>query len=199
MYFKLSAMGLVALLGACGGGSDGADTAPAVAKIEAQGLRYGQATTIRVEGRHLPSTLVADTGSCSSPTFTAAGTADVAMLTCQVTATGPLPVTIRTADGMVLHASTLSVPQPQVTFTTSAGTVVMELNPERAPVTVDNFLDYVGAGYYANTLFHRVILGFVVQGGGYTTGLVKKAGQRAPIALESHHGQYKGHPRLWMF
>ena len=47
---------------------------------------------------------------------------------------------------------------------------------------------YVNAGYYKDTLFHRVIAGFVIQGGGYTTGMVKKAGQGAPIALESNKG-----------
>jgi cyclophilin family peptidyl-prolyl cis-trans isomerase len=71
---------------------------------------------------------------------------------------------------------------------TSAGNLLLELDPAKAPVSVNNFLGYVRQGFYTNTLFHRVIAGFVVQGGGYTTGLVKKAGQAAPIALESQNG-----------
>jgi cyclophilin family peptidyl-prolyl cis-trans isomerase len=55
-------------------------------------------------------------------------------------------------------------------------------------VTVNNFLSYVGSGFYQSTLFHRVIAGFVVQGGGYTAGLAKQTGQAAPIVLESNKG-----------
>ena len=189
MIYKLTALGLVTLLGACGGGGS-VDMDPSVSQIQAQTLRYGQAATIRVGGRYLRFDMVADTGSCTNPVFTAASTPDVAVLTCRVTATGPLPVTIRAANGALLHSSTLTVPQPQVTLITSAGNVVMELNPTAAPVTVDNFLAYVSSGYFANTLFHRVIAGFVVQGGGYTAGVVKKPGQRAPIALESNRGLF---------
>ena len=187
MLYKLTAMSLLILLGACGGGGS-SDMDPAVSQIQAQSLRYGQTATIRVGGKYLRYDMLADTGSCANPTFTAASTPDVAVLTCRVSTTGALPVTIRAANGTVLHSSTLMVPQPQVTLITSAGTVVMELNPEVAPVTVNNFLSYVGSGYYGSTLFHRVITGFVVQGGGYTAGLTKKAGQRAPIALESNRG-----------
>jgi peptidyl-prolyl cis-trans isomerase A (cyclophilin A) len=67
-------------------------------------------------------------------------------------------------------------------------TVVQELYPDVVPATVDNFLVYVNNGFYIKTLFHRVISGFVIQAGGYTTGLVKKEGQAAPIALESNRG-----------
>lgn len=161
---------------------------PAVSQIQAQSLRYGQMATIRVGGKYLRFDMVADTGTCTNPTFTAASTPDLAVLTCKITATGPMPVTIKAANGTVLHTSTLAVPQPQVTLLTSAGSVVMELNPEQAPVTVNNFLGYVSSGYYGGTLFHRVIAGFVAQGGGYTTGLIKKEGQGAPIALETNRG-----------
>jgi cyclophilin family peptidyl-prolyl cis-trans isomerase len=53
---------------------------------------------------------------------------------------------------------------------------------------VNNFLSYVRQGFYTNTLFHRVIAGFVVQGGGYTTGLVEKTGKAEPIVLEANNG-----------
>jgi peptidyl-prolyl cis-trans isomerase A (cyclophilin A) len=53
---------------------------------------------------------------------------------------------------------------------------------------VNNFLSYANSGFYSNTLFHRVMSGFVIQGGGYTTGMVKKEGQKDPIVLESNNG-----------
>jgi peptidyl-prolyl cis-trans isomerase A (cyclophilin A) len=98
------------------------------------------------------------------------------------------PLTITGTNGQVLYTGTLTVPQPQVTMITSLGNVTVELDPAAAPVTVNNFLAYTNSNYYGNTLFHRVIPGFVAQGGGFTTGLVKKTGQRAPIALESNNG-----------
>lgn len=178
---------LAALLSACGGGS-GADVSPSVSQIQVQSLKYGQAATIYVAGRYMRNDMTASTGSCTNPTFTSQSTPDTAVLTCKVTATGPLPITIKAANGAVLYTTTLTVLQPQVAVVTSMGNIVMELNPTAAPVTVNNFLTYVSSGYYSRTLFHRVIPGFVIQAGGYTTGLVSKAGQLAPIALESNNG-----------
>jgi peptidyl-prolyl cis-trans isomerase A (cyclophilin A) len=80
------------------------------------------------------------------------------------------------------------VPLPRVLLATSLGNVELELNPLAAPITVNNFLGYVNSGFYRNTLFHRAIAGFVVQGGGYTKGLVKKDGQKTAIVLESNVG-----------
>ena len=77
---------------------------------------------------------------------------------------------------------------PQVTLQTSLGTVVLELNPEQAPVTVANMLAYVSSGFYDTTLFHRVIPDFMVQGGGLTTGLVSKTPTYDAIVLESNNG-----------
>lgn len=176
---------LLAFLSACGGGTE---MGPAISQIQAQSLLYGQTASIRVGGKYLRFDMVADTGTCLEPAFTSDSNPDLAVLTCKVTATGPLPITIKAADGRLLHSSTLTVLQPQVTLITSAGTVVMELNPALAPIAVNNFLSYVSSGYYARTLFHRVIAGFVIQGGGYTSGLVKKAGQTGPIALETNKG-----------
>jgi peptidyl-prolyl cis-trans isomerase A (cyclophilin A) len=110
------------------------------------------------------------------------------VLNCTVVKVGAMPLTIKDANGQVIYQTSVTVPQPQVSIATSSGTVLVELDPAVAPVTVDNFLAYVNSGFYSNTLFHRVIPGFMVQGGGYTTGLVKKAGQLAPITLESNKG-----------
>lgn len=81
-----------------------------------------------------------------------------------------------------------SLVDPQVTFQTSLGNFVMELAPDQAPATVANMLAYVNSDYYNGTVFHRVVPGFVVQGGGYTTGYVPKVPEYAPIALESNNG-----------
>jgi len=77
--------------------------------------------------------------------------------------------------------------QPQVLLNTSMGEIVLELNLAKAPVSVENFLQYVKSGHYDNTLFHRVIDGFMIQGGGFAPGMKQKP-TRAPIANESKNG-----------
>lgn len=75
----------------------------------------------------------------------------------------------------------------QVKVDTNMGAFVIELNAKAAPKTVENFLAYVKSGFYKNTLFHRVIPNFMVQGGGFVMGMEEKD-TRAPIALESRNG-----------
>jgi peptidyl-prolyl cis-trans isomerase B (cyclophilin B) len=70
---------------------------------------------------------------------------------------------------------------------TSQGNITLELDPVRAPTTVANFLDYVRAGHFDNTLFHRVIDGFKIQGGGFTPDFRQKP-TRAPIENEATNG-----------
>ncbi len=76
------------------------------------------------------------------------------------------------------------LPKPRVRLETSYGPVVLELEPELAPRTVENFLAYAQAGHYDGTIFHRVILGFMVQGGGHLEDLSEKP-LRAPIRNEA--------------
>ena len=76
---------------------------------------------------------------------------------------------------------------PEITINTSLGAMVVELNPDAAPNTVANMLAYVGADFYADTIFHRVIPGFMDQGGGYTAQVIKNPIYSA-IALESNNG-----------
>lgn len=76
---------------------------------------------------------------------------------------------------------------PKVRLTTSMGAIVLQLDPARAPRTVANFLAYVKAGHYDATVFHRVIDGFMIQGGGFTADMEQKP-TRAPIALEAGNG-----------
>jgi len=177
--------GLLLLLASCGGGG-GID--PAVSQVQATTLRYGQEAVILVAGKYMRSDMVAETGACTGPSFRADSGPERAILTCQVTSAGPLTITIRAANGDRLHSATLIVPLPRVLLATSLGNVELELNPLAAPITVNNFLVYVNSGFYRNTLFHRVIPGFVVQAGGYTTGLIKKEGQKPAITIESNVG-----------
>jgi peptidyl-prolyl cis-trans isomerase A (cyclophilin A) len=88
---------------------------------------------------------------------------------------------------LLLTASTLSFAGPKVEFKTTMGDFVVELNPEKAPKTVENFLGYVNSGFYNGPIFHRVINNFMVQGGGFTPDMQQKA-TKAPIPLESNNG-----------
>jgi len=74
-----------------------------------------------------------------------------------------------------------------VMLTTSAGNIELELDNAKAPVSVKNFVDYVQSGYYNNTIFHRVIPGFMVQGGGFTADMQQKL-TNAPIKNEADNG-----------
>ena len=92
----------------------------------------------------------------------------------------------RAALALALCVSTSAYAQ-QVKLATSAGDIVIELDAAKAPKTVDNFLKYVKAGQYNGTVFHRVIPGFMIQGGGMTADMKEKS-TRAPIPLESQNG-----------
>ena len=74
----------------------------------------------------------------------------------------------------LMTLSLAAAPKPRVKLTTNLGTIVLELEPEAAPRTVENFLKYVKKGHYKGTIFHRVIAGFMIQGGGYVDYLGKK-------------------------
>jgi peptidyl-prolyl cis-trans isomerase A (cyclophilin A)/peptidyl-prolyl cis-trans isomerase B (cyclophilin B) len=76
---------------------------------------------------------------------------------------------------------------PQIEMKTNLGSVTIELYPEKAPNTVENFLQYVNAGFYDGTIFHRVIDGFMIQGGGFTADYQQKPA-RAPIRNEAANG-----------
>ena len=80
---------------------------------------------------------------------------------------------------------------PQVELDTTAGKIRLELYPEAAPKTVANFLDYVKAGHYNGTVFHRVIDGFMIQGGGFTAELWQKP-TKAPVVNEAESASKAG-------
>ena len=76
---------------------------------------------------------------------------------------------------------------PRVVMETSMGTMVIELYPDKAPISVKNFLDYVDSGFFDNTIFHRVMPGFVIQGGGFEAEMKKKE-TNDPIKNEADNG-----------
>jgi cyclophilin family peptidyl-prolyl cis-trans isomerase len=76
---------------------------------------------------------------------------------------------------------------PRVVMETSKGAFVIELDPDAAPISTENFLGYVEAGYYEGTVFHRVIDGFMIQGGGFTADMVQKE-TRGTIQNEADNG-----------
>ena len=100
--------------------------------------------------------------------------------------------------GLTLALTSLGFAQaqtlaPQVKFTTSAGEFVIELYPDKAPNTVENFLGYVRDGHYNGLIFHRVINNFMIQGGGYDARYMEKT-TRPPIKHEGAEVKAKGGP-----
>jgi len=92
--------------------------------------------------------------------------------------------------GGVMSAETASdkaMKNPLVVFSTTLGDMTIELYSDKAPVTVENFLAYVDSGFFNGTIFHRVIPGFVIQGGGFTEQMVQKK-TRSPIKNEAKNG-----------
>ena len=83
--------------------------------------------------------------------------------------------------------ASISAQAQKVKLATSAGDIVIELDAAKAPKSVDNFLDYVDAGHYNGTVFHRVIPGFMVQGGGFEAGMKQKP-TNATITNEANNG-----------
>jgi peptidyl-prolyl cis-trans isomerase B (cyclophilin B) len=91
------------------------------------------------------------------------------------------------ASLVLLTSFVAGAANPQVEMKTSLGTIVIELYPDKAPATVENFLGYVKTGHYDGTLFHRVIPGFMIQGGGFGADFKQKA-TRKPVRNEAANG-----------
>jgi peptidyl-prolyl cis-trans isomerase A (cyclophilin A) len=90
--------------------------------------------------------------------------------------------------GLALVAATsFAHAGPKVSLETSAGQIVLELDADKAPESTRNFLSYVRSGFYDGTVFHRVIAGFMIQGGGFTPGMTRKE-TAAPIRNEARNG-----------
>lgn len=90
-------------------------------------------------------------------------------------------------SGSALMSSSAFAANPQLAFETNRGDFIVELYPDKAPKTVANFLQYVNSGFYKDTIFHRVINRFMIQGGGFTSDMSEKP-TRAPIVNEAGNG-----------
>lgn len=199
---------VAATLGACGGGGgEGvpSNQAPtAVAKLNGEAVlfataRFDTAGTNDPEGKL--STRRWDygdgqSGSLDTHVYSATGTFTAVYTVTDdqgATASASVPVNVAKCSSVGSQAAELS-PYPTVCMQTTLGELVLEVYPAKAPQTAANFLKYVVDGFYAGTLIHRVVPGFVIQGGGFTSGMVSKPPTYPPIPLESnntlHNWQY---------
>jgi cyclophilin family peptidyl-prolyl cis-trans isomerase len=182
------AAGLCALLTACGGG--GGATENRVASVSAVTAdtppSYDNLATFSVSGANLDLGVTASATGCTGPAVVAGGTATAIKVTCTPSRDGEITLSLSTNTGTLLKSTAFSVPKPQVRMTTSAGNLLIELEPAKAPITVKNFLSYVQDGFYVNTVFHRIISTFMAQGGGFNFGTTytAKPATRPAIVLE---------------
>lgn len=201
----LSAL-LSALLAGCGGGGGSSSTAPTISSLSirmlddpAAALRYRGTALVTASGSGLAATALDFNGSACLWGSTPPGVvnSDTAVhAQCTLVAVGAQQVTVAPQGGAVAQSAAFDVPQPQVTLAITdgaQGSLVLTLDPTRAPITVDNFLRYVGEGFYDGTAFHRHAPGFVLQGGGFaaplgSSGLPQPKPTHDPIALEVGRG-----------
>ena len=203
--------GLVATLSACGGGdanpgpnNSGLSGAATVSSLSVGSLMYGQTAVFTVTGTHLDQGVTASATGCQNPALMAtppsANTSTTAHYQCTGLVMGGGTFVVAAA-GAPLARTTFDVPAPQVTMTLSNGngngvdgTIVMTLSPDKTPLTVDNFLDYVNTGFYDGTVIHAVATGYAVQGGGAMAApvsgdpLILKPNSRTFIPLEVNKG-----------
>jgi cyclophilin family peptidyl-prolyl cis-trans isomerase len=183
-------LGLTTFLTACGGGGSSAAEVrvASVGTIMADSApTYDNLATFSVAGANLDVGVTASAAGCAGPVILSGGTATAVKVTCTPSRDGEISVSLSATGGALLKTATFVVPKPQVKMTTSLGSLLIELEPAKAPITVKNFLAYVQDGFYANTVFHRIDNTFVAQGGGFTfpgTTYTFKTPTRLAIPLE---------------
>lgn len=186
----MSACASLALLSGCGGGSSSNSTPASVTKVTTDQVVYRKVTNFTITGQNLDKGYNASIPACLTITELPGGSSTQRILSCKIVGVGTSNYTITAGSGLTLYNGMITVPlaaQPQVTMTTSMGTMVVELNPAKAPISVDNFLQYVENGFYPNKIFHRVIKGQIIQGGGFTSDLQQPT-TLSPIRLETPNG-----------
>ena len=180
----------LALLAACGGGSDSSTAEKAIVNdIVTDKLEYRQVSTFTIKGSGLSNITFTHQG-CLSLAEVGTGSANERTYRCKIIRPNLVPVVVKDKAGKTIYASNQQVTlalQPRVMISTSMGNIEVELNPAKAPISVDNFLNYTESNFYSNKIFHRVIKNYVVQGGGLTADLVEAPAQ-APILLEAGNG-----------
>lgn len=149
-------------------------------------LTYDAVATFSVTGSDLDTPVNVTADGCAGAAVLPGSTVSELKFTCRPNRDGTISVSLSTPVGVPLRSANFSVPKPMVRMTTTLGTLLIELEPSKAPLTVNNFLGYVQDGFFLNTVFHRIISNFMVQGGGYTftTNYFYKNPTRAAIKLE---------------
>ena len=120
--------------------------------------------------------------------LTACGGGSTATVTPTTTATPAATATVTPAANATVTPTATVTPNVSVLLETSIGNIVLDIDMLNAPNTGQNFLAYVDNGYFVNTIFHRVIPNFMVQGGGLTADMAEKPGKSAAIANEANNG-----------
>jgi peptidyl-prolyl cis-trans isomerase A (cyclophilin A) len=158
-----------------------------VSGVTTDTLTYSKTVHITVNGQNLLGGITLVAPGCSNIALVAGGTTSQVVYTCTPAVSGSMPITVNALGGSALSSISPTVPVPQVTMVTTMGQMVLELYPNNAPITVANFMQYVASGFYSNLIFHRVIPGFVIQGGGFTSSLQQPT-TLAPITFEWPNG-----------
>jgi peptidyl-prolyl cis-trans isomerase A (cyclophilin A) len=196
-----------AVLAGCGGGGGGSGSSAAsgtatIASATTSTPMYSRKLTLTLTGSGLDQGLgVTATGCAGVAIVASSSNSTTATYQCTVSATGSGQFTFTgMGSGSAVTTKTFTVPAPQVTLVYSDGTVggtsgsiVLTLAPDKTPITVTNFLNYVNSGFYAGTVIHRVSPGTLIQGGGYTAPFdantqTLKPTTQAAIALEVNKG-----------
>jgi cyclophilin family peptidyl-prolyl cis-trans isomerase len=190
--FVLLFISLCALvLSGCGGGSTSL-TSASVSEIQANQLKYGQPTEFTITGNLLENDINVSIQNCKGLALVAVGTSTSKTVTCTISAvgTGAISLEVKLVDGAVLKSVSFDVPNPQVTMETNLGSMLVELNPTVAPISTDNFLQYVNNKFYDNTIIHRIVTTgiFIAQGGWLTPVPSLQPGQKSAISLEVNKG-----------
>lgn len=187
----LVAVGVAASLSACGGGGDA--TSAGVVNLSASNMRMGGTSTVVASGRNLLSARMVVEGPCANLTRVGASTEDLLQYTCDVQAPGTVRVFVVNADGQFIGDVTAQVPAPRVSVVTSKGSFIIDLDAERAPKTVLNFLAFVNASFYSSTIIDTALKDKGFMAGGYsvtasTGALAAKSTSRTGVTLESNNG-----------
>jgi cyclophilin family peptidyl-prolyl cis-trans isomerase len=166
-----------------------------VTNVTADGLQYtGSITTVtlHLSGEALTASGFHAYANGTECTKDASTSEEKRNAYCFISIPTSLKVDVRVTNSSdeEIYRTSFTVPAPQVTFKTTMGNFTLELNPAKAPITVNNFLSYVNKSpsFYNNTIFHRVIKNFMVQGGGFTAGMIQASGLSAAITNESNNG-----------
>lgn len=173
-------------LGSCGQGNNG--SLPVVTDITMDQVMYGQKTTFKLMGLNLNQDFQVSVSNCEGLALLPGGSDTEKYVTCSPNVAGPAFIVTQSTDGVQMVIKNFEVSNPQVKITTNFGDLTVELYPTAAPITVNNYLKYVNANFYTNTLMHRIIPQFVVQGGWLTSSVGEQAGAGNLIVLESSNG-----------